>query len=134
MRKSTVLWGIVAFILALLTFGISLSRGWEIHSMERSLALSALVATMVAICALIWMYYQRKAAGIPETDERIDKINLYAFSYSYRVGIVFMIVLTWAAIFFKNAAVFYSLCASVFVMTGSFLGFRWILDMKGDVR
>lgn len=132
MKSSTVVWIMVALILGCITCAVSLSVGWEIHSVERSLALSVLTMILVAVCAQVWVYYQRKASGIPETDERIDTINLHAFSYSYRIGIIFIIGLTWAALFFKNAAMFYSLTVSVFIMAGSFLFFRWYLMNKGD--
>jgi archaellum biogenesis protein FlaJ (TadC family) len=132
MNKSILAWIMAAAVLAVITFTVSTSMEWGGNTVERSAALTALVISLVGAGSAVWGYFSRKAADIPEHDERIDTITMRAVTYSFQIGIIFMVGLIWVFTFLHNMSAVLALSASVLVMGLAFLVFRWYLNRRGD--
>lgn len=125
----------VVGVLAVATFVISLSVEWWGNTVYRSAIVTALVLVLLADIQMVRDYRRKKKAGIPKSDERLDKIVVYASTYSFRVGIFFMIVLIFLHLLkVLNMDVVVALSASVFAMAGAFFVSYWYYDRKGDVE
>lgn len=126
---------LVVAVLAVAVFTLSLSVNWWGNTVYKSVLVTALVLMVVADIQIIRDYRKKKVQGIPRTDERLDKIVVYASMYSFRVGILFMSVLIFSNLFDVVATdTVTALSASVFVMAGVYFVFHWYFDKKGDVE
>lgn len=125
----------VASVLAVATFVISMSVDWWGNTVSRSAIITALVLILLADIQIVRDYRRKKAAGIPKSDERLDKVVVYAMAYSFRVGIFFMIVLIFLHLLkVLNMDLVVALSASVFVMAGAYVVSYWYFDKKGDAQ
>ena len=126
---------VVVAVLAVAVFTISLSINWWGNTVYKSVLVTAVVLVIVADIQIVRDHYKKKAKGIPRSDERLDRIVVYASTYSFRVGILFMIVLIFLHLLNMIAMDTVSaLSASVFVMAGVYIVFHWYFDRKGDVE
>ena len=124
----------VAAVVAVAVFASSLSIEWWGNTVLRSVLLTAVVLMVLADIQIARYYRHKKAAGIPISDERLEKMVIYASAYSWRVGIFFMIViilLDLARVITLDVVT--ALSASVLVMTGAYFAFYWYFGRKGDV-
>ena len=133
MNKSTVTWITAATVLAVIIFTVSISMVWGGNTVGRSAALAVLGVSIIGVISAVWGYCSRKMAGIPERDERIDKITMRAMSHSFQISIFFMIGLVWIFTFIRNMGAVLALSTSIFMMALLFLIFRWYFNREGDV-
>ncbi len=121
--------------LAVAVFAGSMSINWWGNTLYRSALVTALVLIVVADIQILRDHYRKKVEGIPRSDERLNKVIVYSSTYSFRGGILFMIVLIFLHLFkviaFDTVA---ALSASVFVMAGTYIGFHWYFERKGDIE
>ncbi len=112
---------VAAALLAVATFAISLSVDWWGNTVVRSLLVTALVLIVLADIQIVRDHYRKRAQGIPKSDERLERGGMCASTYSFRVGIFFMIALIFLhltkVLAMDAVAVLF---ASVFVMAGTF--------------
>jgi uncharacterized membrane protein YfcA len=126
---------LVVGVVMVATFGISMSVDWWGNTVLRSALVTAFVLVILADIQIIRDHYRKKAAGIPKSDERLQRIIVYASMYAFRVGIIFMIVLIFLYLMkVLNADVVVALSLSVFVMAGTFFVCYWYFDRRGDVE
>jgi hypothetical protein len=124
----------VVVVLAVATFAISMSVEWWGNTVLRSILVTALVLIVVANVQMIRYYRGQRTHDVPKSDERLDKIIIYASAYSFRAGILFIIVLIFANLLnVVTIDTVPALSASVFVMAGTYFAFHWYFDRKGDV-
>lgn len=124
----------VAAVVAVAVFATSLSIEWWGNTVLRSVLITAVVLMVLADIQIARYYRRKKAEGIPISDERLEKMVIYASAYSWRVGIFFMIVivlLDLARVITLDVVA--ALSASVFVMAGAYFVFYWYFGRKGDV-
>ena len=122
-------------VVVVATFGISMSVNWWGNTVLRSTLVTAFVLVILADIQIVRHHYRKKAAGIPKSDERLQRIVVYASTYAFRVGIIFMIVLILLHLLqVVDADVVVALSASVFVMAGTFFICYWYFDRRGDVE
>lgn len=125
----------VAAVLAVAVFAISMSVDWWGNTAFRSLIVTALALITLADIQIVRDHHRKKQEGIPKSDERLERILVYASSYSWRIGIFFMIVLIFANLLSSYTMdVVVALSASVFIMAGAFFVFTWYFGRKGDVE
>lgn len=125
----------VAAVTAVAVFVISMSVDWWGKTLYRSGLITAFVLMVMADIQMIRDYRRKKKAGIPKSDERLDRVVIYASAYSFRVGIFVMIVLIFVNLLkIVSTDAVEALSASVLVMAGSFFAFHWYFDKKGDVE
>lgn len=126
---------ITAAVLAVAVFVISMSVEWWGNTVLRSVLITALVLMVLADIQIARYYRRKKAEGVPMSDERLEKMVIYASAYSWRVGIFFMIViilLDLARVITLD--VMAALSMSVFVMAGAYFAFYWYFGRRGDVQ
>ena len=124
----------VVAVLGVAVFSISMSFDWWGNTVYRSALITAFILMLVADVQIVRDYRQKKAAGVPKSDERLDKIVAHASTYSFRAGIFFMIVLIVAHLVkVLELDVVVALSASVFIMAGVFFVTYWYFDRKGDI-
>ena len=126
---------ITAAVLAVAVFVISMSIEWWGNTVLRSVLITAVVLMVLADIQIARYYRHKKAAGIPLSDERLEKMVIYASAYSWRVGIFFMIViilLDLARVITLDVAT--ALSTSVLVMAGAYFAFYWYFGRRGDVQ
>jgi uncharacterized membrane protein YfcA len=124
----------VAAAVAIATFVMSMSLEWWGNTVYRSVLITALVLMVLADIQMIRDYYRKKRAGVPKSDERLDRIVIYASAYSWRVAIPFMIALVILNLLKVSMDPVVALSASVLVMAGAFFVFYWHFNRKGDVH
>lgn len=125
---------LVVAVLAVAVFTFSMSINWWGNTVYKSVLITALVLVIVADIQIVRDHYKKKVQGIPRSDERLDKIVVYASTYSFRVGILFMIGLIFLHLLNLIATdTVTALSASVFVMAGVYVVFHWYFDRKGDI-
>ena len=125
---------ITAAVLAVAVFVISMSIEWWGNTVLRSVLITAVVLMVLADIQIARYYRRKKAEGVPLSDERLEKMVIYASAYSWRVGIFFMIViilLDLARVIRLDVVT--ALSASVLVMAGAYFAFYWYFGRKGDV-
>lgn len=125
---------LVAALLAVTTFAISLSADWWGNTVLRSALVTALVLIVLTDIQIARNHYRKRVQGIPKSDERSERVGMCASTYSFRVGIFFMIALIFlhlSNVLAMDAVI--ALSGSVFVMAGTFLVSLWYFDRKGDV-
>ena len=126
---------LVVGVVMVATFGISMSVDWWGNTVLRSGLVTAFVLVILADIQIVRDHYRKKAAKIPKSDERLERIVVYASMYAFRVGIIFMIVLIFLHLLrVLDADVVITLSLSVFAMAGTFFIFYWYFDRKGDVK
>ncbi len=126
---------ITAAVLAVAVFVISMSIEWWGNTVLRSVLITAVVLMVLADIQIARYYRRKKAEGEPMSDERLEKMVIYASAYSWRVGIFFMIViilLDLARVITLD--VMAALSMSVFVMAGAYFAFYWYFGRRGDVQ
>jgi hypothetical protein len=124
----------VAGMLAVLTFVISMSVEWWGNTVLRSTLVTALILMLLADIQMIRHYRRERAQSLPKTDERLEKIVIYASAYAFRAGIFFMILLIFAHLLeLFTVDTVLGLSASVFVMAGAYVVFHFYFTKKGDV-
>jgi len=122
-------------IVAVAVFAISISIEWWGNTVLRSTLVTALILMLLADIQMIRHYRRERAQNVPKSDERLNRIVIYASAYAFRAGIFFMIVLIFAHLLnFITMDIVYALCTSVFVMAGSFFVFYWYFNKRGDVK
>ena len=125
---------ITAAVLAVAVFVISMSIEWWGNTVLRSVLITAVVLMVLADIQIARYYRRKKAEGVPLSDERLEKMVIYASAYSWRVGIFFMIVIILLDLARVIALdVVTVLSASVLVMAGAYFAFYWYFGRKGDV-
>ncbi|MBU7017404.1 MAG: hypothetical protein HXS44_07840 [Theionarchaea archaeon] len=125
---------LVVGVVMVATFGISMSVDWWGNTVLRSGLVTALVLVILADIQIVRNHYRKKAAAIPKSDERLERIVVYASTYAFRVGIIFMIVLIFLHLLkVFDVDVVIALSLSVFAMAGTFFVFYWHFDRRGDV-
>ncbi|MEA1993872.1 MAG: hypothetical protein U9N35_05705 [Euryarchaeota archaeon] len=125
----------VAGVLAVLMFVISMSFEWWGNTILRSALVTALVLMLLADIQMIRHYHRERAQNVPKSDERLDRIVIYASAYAFRVGIFFMIMLIFAHLLeVLTMDTIAGLSASVFVMAGSYFVFHLYFNKRGDVK
>lgn len=125
---------LVAATLAVATFSLSLSVEWWGNTVYRSALICVLVLTVVADLQLVRNHY-KKTGGMPKSDERLDKVIVYASAYAFRVGICLMVVLIFLQVLTAtrvNSVA--ALSVTMLVMTGSYLASSLYFERKGDVQ
>ncbi|MBU7048396.1 MAG: hypothetical protein HXS54_18345 [Theionarchaea archaeon] len=126
---------LVVGVVMVATFGISMSVDWWGNTVLRSGLVTAFVLIILADIQIVRDHYRKKAAKIPKSDERLERIVVYASMYAFRVGIIFMIVLIFLHLLRGlDADVVVALSLSVFAMAGTFFIFYCYFDRKGDVK
>ena len=124
----------VVAVLAVATFSISMSLDWWGSTVSRSGLMTALVLMVLADVQMLRDYRHKKARGIPKSDERLDRIVVYASTYSFRVGLICMIALIVLHLLrIVDMDVVTALSVSVLVMAGIYFAFHLYFDRRGDV-
>lgn len=121
--------------LAVAVFAVSMSIDWWGNTLYRSALVTALALIVVADIQVLRDHYRKKVEGIPKSDERLNIVVAYSSAYSFRGGILFMMALIFLHLF-KVVAVdtVVALSASVFVMAGTYVGFHWYFERRGDIE
>ncbi|MGD2248834.1 MAG: hypothetical protein PVF58_10555 [Candidatus Methanofastidiosia archaeon] len=135
-KESEPFWPLVTVtgVIGIAVFVISVSVNWWGGTVVRSGLVTALVLMLVADIQMVRYHIKKKAYNIPASDERLDKIVVYASAYAFRVGIFFMIVLIFLDLLHVlNLGTVVALCVSVFVMAGVYFVFHVYYNKKGDV-
>jgi len=124
----------VAAVVAVAAFTMSMSLDWWGNTVYRSALVTAFVLIILADIQIARDYRRKKARGVPKSDERLDRIVVYASMYSFRAGIICMIVLIFLHLLrILDMDTVGALSVSVFVMAGFYFAFHWYFDRKGDV-
>lgn len=124
----------VAAVLAVAAFSISLSLDWWGSTVYRSGLVTALILMVLADVQIVRDYRRKKARGIPKSDERLDRIVVYASTYSFRAGLICMIALIVLHLLrIVDMDVVTALSVSVLVMAGIYFAFHVYFDRRGDV-
>ncbi|MBU7015002.1 MAG: hypothetical protein HXS52_07960 [Theionarchaea archaeon] len=125
---------LVAGVIAVGTFVGSLSLNWWGNTVLRSTLVMCVVLVLLADVQMIRHYRGRRNKDVPITDERLDRLMVHAMAHSFRVGVLFMIVLIFANLTVITMDVVVALSGSVFVMAGTYFVSYWYFDKKGDVE
>jgi hypothetical protein len=88
---------------------------------------------------VIWRKLEDRKSGFPSQDERTKKITGKAATYSFLIGIYFMLALAFANIInleFVGSPLLdagYALTTSILVQSLTFLGLRLYFNRKGEL-
>jgi hypothetical protein len=129
MKKRTKAWWL--FVKVAVLTALMLAVLWRgVNTVSVSAVISMIIAAIV-IGFLRW----KRAAEVPESDERTKKLGAYAATYSWLFTLVLIAVLFWVDYFsIVTLTVTQALGTTLFVMVLSMNVFRWYFGKKGDVN
>jgi hypothetical protein len=128
MKKRTKAWWLIAKVAVLAALMLAvLWRG--VNTVSVSAVISMIIAAIIAGFVRL-----KRAAEVPESDERTKKLGAYAATYSWLFTLVLIAVLFWVDYFtVVKMTVAQALGTTLFVMVLSMNMFRWYFSRRGDV-